>query len=141
MNLWILRAALGALSLEFKDDWDYRKDLDRPFVFEYVLLGDRAAWHRGPFWKMPEMVFPITPREDWWRPMRESAVSFASNPIQEGSQRSAGVPVITYVSRQKTGRRLLREHHDALVSELKSLGNRYGYEVGTKKRCLFLADM
>ncbi|GMK58483.1 hypothetical protein CspeluHIS016_0505150 [Cutaneotrichosporon spelunceum] len=40
------------------------------------------------------------------------------------------MPVITYVSRQDWGRRmLLKEDHDVLVKELGNLGNKYGWEI------------
>ncbi|ORX35950.1 hypothetical protein BD324DRAFT_629619 [Kockovaella imperatae] len=42
----------------------------------------------------------------------------------------AGKPVITYVSRQEWGRRMLRtEDHQALVKELETLREKYGWEV------------
>jgi hypothetical protein len=45
-------------------------------------------------------------------------------------QAKIGKPVITYVSRQEWGRRmLLPEGHDSLVKELKELEEKYGWEV------------
>ena len=38
-------------------------------------------------------------------------------------------PVITYVNRQSTGRRLLDQDHEALVAALEGLGRKYDYEV------------
>jgi hypothetical protein len=41
-----------------------------------------------------------------------------------------GKPVITYVSRQDWGRRMLiKEDHEGLVTELKKLEEKYGWEV------------
>jgi hypothetical protein len=62
-------------------------------------------------------------------PIRNNVVKFAGIDPDEGGGTS-GTPVITYISRQKWGRRMLiPEHHDKLVSELYKLRDQYGYEV------------
>jgi hypothetical protein len=126
MNMWTMRAGLSGMALEFQDEWDYRMSLKRPFVLEYVVLGDRAAWHRGPFWKWPGVEFPLVVRDGWWEPVRQSVVAFALPPT---GKTTPGPPVITYISRQKTGRRLKVADHTSLVKELRNLGQEYGYEV------------
>ena len=114
-----MRAALGAISLEFKDDWDSRMNTGEPFVLEHVVLGDRAAWHLGPFWKSPKTQFPLATRDHWWDPIRELVTTFAgpgdrpSNTTQK--------PLITYISRQNTGRRLKEKDHHTLLAELQLL--------------------
>lgn len=48
-----------------------------------------------------------------------------------------GKPVITYVSRQEWGRRMLKKaDHEELVKELKALEKKYGWEVSPSLRCL-----
>ncbi|KIM32505.1 hypothetical protein M408DRAFT_20780 [Serendipita vermifera MAFF 305830] len=128
MNQWVMRAGLGSLSFEYKDDWDHRMSLQRPFLLETVILGDRAAWHRGPSLKSPTTEFPMAVKDMWWEPIRQSVVAFALPPGQK-SRTSRSKPVITYISRQKTGRRLRDADHDALVLELYRLGRDHGYEV------------
>jgi hypothetical protein len=49
---------------------------------------------------------------------------------KQAKQAKLGKPVITYVSRQEWGRRmLLPAGHDSLVKELKELEKKYGWEV------------
>ena len=130
MNQWVMRAGLGSLSFEYKEDWDHRMSLQRPFLLETVVLGDRAAWHRGPSLKVPTQEFPIAVRDLWWEPIRQSVVSFALPPSRKPKPNADGsTPVITYISRQKTGRRLQDEDHDKLVTALYRLGRDHGYEV------------
>lgn len=51
--------------------------------------------------------------------------------IMKEKQAEASKPVITYVSRQDWGRRMLKkESHDSLVKELHDLEEKYGWEVG-----------
>lgn len=50
--------------------------------------------------------------------------------IMKEKQAEASKPVITYVSRQDWGRRMLKkESHDSLVKELHDLEEKYGWEV------------
>jgi hypothetical protein len=126
MNLWSLRAAVPSISLEFSDDWEHRMNQSRPFVLEYVVLGDRAAWHRVPSWKPPGVVFPVEVREDFWKPIRELVTEFATQPLGAIEPRR---PVITYISRQQTGRRLKDKHHEQLVAALEEFAKTEDYEV------------
>lgn len=142
MNMWTMRAGIGGMALEFQNDWDYRMSLGKPFVLsihsqnsishgrysfclQYVVLGDRAAWHRGPFWKWPTTNFPLIVQDGWWEPIRQSVVAFAAPSTRE---ETTATPVITYISRQKTGRRLRAQDHDNLVEALENLGREHGYE-------------
>lgn len=130
MNQWTMRAGLPSLTFEYKDDWDHRMSLQRPFILETVVLGDRAAWHRGPSLKNPQQEFPITVKDLYWEPIRQSVVAFALPPSRRPKSNADGsTPVITYISRQKTGRRLRDEDHDELVTALYRLGRDHGYEV------------
>jgi protein O-GlcNAc transferase len=65
----------------------------------------------------------VTVPQDFWAPVRESlwrnilAPGFISGTIHNFST----LPLVTYVSRQGAGRRLVAADHDALVVALKSL--------------------
>jgi protein O-GlcNAc transferase len=65
----------------------------------------------------------VTVPQDFWAPVRESlwrnilAPGFISGTIHNFST----LPLVTYVSRQGAGRRLVTADHDALVVALKSL--------------------
>ena len=130
LNLWTLQAAFGGFtSLEFQPDWDYRMKLHRPFLFEIVVLGDRVAWHRNPKWrelKEPRIPWPLRLRDDWWAPIRELVTSFAA-PLRPPGRSTR--PLITYISRQKTGRRLRQSDHLRLVAALEDLCRENDFEV------------
>jgi len=130
MNQWVMRAGIGSLSFEFEDDWSYLMSLERPFMLENVVLGDRAAWHRGPSLKSPTQIYPMNVKDLYWEPIRQSVVAFAIPLTQKAESIADGsTPVITYISRQKTGRRLKDEDHESLVMALYRLGRDHGYEV------------
>ncbi|CCA67514.1 hypothetical protein PIIN_01343 [Serendipita indica DSM 11827] len=131
LNLWTLQAAFGGFtSLEFQSDWDQRMGLHRPFVFDTVILGDRAAWHRNPKWrelKEPKALWPLRLRDNWWSPIRELVTTFAAPSLPPS--RSSVKPVITYISRQKTSRRLRQFDHLQLVSALEDLCRKNDFEL------------
>ncbi|WVQ70868.1 hypothetical protein IAR50_000393 [Cryptococcus sp. DSM 104548] len=61
--------------------------------------------------------------------MQEEKQELREKIIKE-KQAQAGTPVITYVSRQDWGRRmLLKESHESLVHELRELEKKYGWEI------------
>lgn len=86
---------------------------------EHVVLGDRAAWHRGPFWKDPNTQFPLVVRDGWWTAVRERVTAFAGP--GDTPRNETAKPLITYISRQNTRRRLLAKDHQSLIANLKLL--------------------
>ena len=143
MNQWVTRGAFPSISFEFSDDWTDRASMDVPFVFERVVLADRAAASNGPFhaktWRTASEAFALRGSPHWWDPIRANVLAFSGLAPEwiygpgmglGRKGREQETFVITYVSRQAWGRRMLRQgDHDALVGELYGLRNRYGYEV------------
>jgi len=115
----------------------------RALIMDRVVLGDRATWHRGPQSpKDPELKYPLVVSRHWWAPVRRAVVEYAAgerdvvwpgeaelDAIAKGRTVKRERPVITYINRQSTGRRLLDQDHDALVAALEELGRKYDYEV------------
>ncbi|KAH6911447.1 hypothetical protein BKA70DRAFT_1267708 [Coprinopsis sp. MPI-PUGE-AT-0042] len=133
MNEWVLRSSFPSVSVEFKDDWLDRADMARPFVFERVVVADRSAamlsFNYARYQRTAAAAFGLPGSVDWWQPIRNNVIEFA------GLEKSVGEgtttrPVITYISRQKWGRRMLRkEDHERLVRALYKLREDHGYEV------------
>ncbi|KAF8887177.1 hypothetical protein BD779DRAFT_1528535 [Infundibulicybe gibba] len=119
MNQWVVRTSFPSVTMEFIDDWRDRTEMGRPFVFERVILADP---HR-----LRTVCAPGS--TNWWMTIRNNVVQFAGlDPAVGGGTTSN--PVITYISRQKWGRRMLiKEDHEKLVRELYKLRDTYGYEV------------
>ncbi|KAF7320878.1 hypothetical protein HMN09_00174400 [Mycena chlorophos] len=133
MNQVVLRSVFPEVTMEFIDDWDDRTELAVPFVFERVVLADRSSAMRAynyqryqrtaavP-WGLPGSVY-------FWQTIRNNVVQFAGMDWRDGSSTSDR-PVVTYISRQAWGRRiLLKEDHENLVRELYRLRDTHGWEV------------
>ncbi|EJD08554.1 uncharacterized protein FOMMEDRAFT_72556, partial [Fomitiporia mediterranea MF3/22] len=140
MNQWVTRGAFPSLSMEFMEEWATRAEMGMPFVFDRVVLADRASAGEGdPFkatWRTASNAFDLRGSAHWWAPIRKSVLEFSGLPEQwiTGADPSALADnqkfVITYISRQGWGRRMLRQaDHEKLVEELYKLRDRYGYEV------------
>jgi len=134
MNEWIFRAAFPGAGLEFLEDWEERASTPgRAFVYERVILGDRiAAWTGQRYLatgRTAANAFEFTASPHWWATIRANVVEFAGVfPSDDDAARKKGV--ITYISRQGWGRRMLREaDHLVLVEELGKLKKDHGYEV------------
>ncbi|OSX63259.1 hypothetical protein POSPLADRAFT_1073979 [Postia placenta MAD-698-R-SB12] len=137
MNQFILRSSFPSISMEFMNDWKERADTGRVFVFDRVVFADRAAAMHGDNFLRTQRTasnpFALPGSVNWWSTVRNAVVGFAGLSQNEGAASVKGVasnPVITYVSRQDWGRRMLiPEHHDRLVRELHGLRDKYGYEI------------
>ena len=137
MNQWVLRASFPSISMEFMNDFKERADMGRVFVFDRAVLADRAAAIHGENFLRTQRTaanaFALPGSVNWWSTIRNNVVGFAGLGESGGAESVQGVdavPVITYISRQDWGRRMLiPEHHERLVRELNNLHDTYGYEV------------
>lgn len=133
MNQWIFHAAFPSASMEYLEDWKDRSETMRPWFFDRVVFGDRAAAMRGKAFVATERyastAFELPGSAKWFEPVRSNVVEFAGMDKNTG-QGTIDKPVITYISRQGWGRRMLREEdHNVLVKALKRLEQTHGYEV------------
>lgn len=133
MNQYLTSGIFPSLSVEHMRDWQDRNGTHQPYAFDRVVLADRSGAMRGKEFTATERTaseaFSLISSRPWWSPVRANLVEFV------GLNRSVGSgtqdrPVITYVSRQDWGRRMLiPADHDRLVEELHGLERQYGYEV------------
>ncbi|CAE6492007.1 unnamed protein product [Rhizoctonia solani] len=142
LNQYILHATFPSCALAFEEDWVDRAETGKVHIFERVVFADRGAAMRGENFKASgrsaSEVFVLPGSVNWWSPVRKNVLSFIGAPEEEISGAGAdGVlikPVITYVSRQGWGRRMLREKdHLGLVKALRELEAKHGYEVNIVK--------
>ncbi|KDQ20223.1 hypothetical protein BOTBODRAFT_27641 [Botryobasidium botryosum FD-172 SS1] len=129
MNQYILLSAFPSVALEFQDDWADRATMGRAFVLDRVVLGDRAAAMRSKRFlatgRTAAAAGVLPGSAHWWAPIRKNVIEFVG-----GDVASKDRPVITYVSRQDWGRRMLiKEDHEGLVRALHRLRDEQGYEV------------
>ncbi|KAG8723600.1 hypothetical protein FRC09_002622 [Ceratobasidium sp. 395] len=142
LNQYVLHAAFPSCALAFEEDWVDRAETGKVHVFERVVFADRAAAMRGQNFlasgRSASEVFVLPGSAHWWAPVRRNVLNFIGVPEEElvGATED-GVslrPVITYVSRQGWGRRMLKEKdHLGLVKALRGLEAKYGYEVNIVK--------
>ena len=131
MNQLVVRASFPSISMEYKEDWAERVEIGRPLVFDRIVLADRAAAINGKSWQRTQRTaseaFALPGSAHWWSTVRNSVIGLSGLKTPRGGNSN---PVITYVSRQDWGRRMLiPEDHDRLVQELYVLRDTYGYEV------------
>ncbi|KAJ7053354.1 hypothetical protein C8F01DRAFT_996845 [Mycena amicta] len=120
----ILRGTFPGASIETESYWKDLKTLGTCVVFERVVLVNRAAAHKHPFggvwFKMIAGSMNVSVPEDFWRPIRETLwESFWGDRSSVASLRSR--PLVTYISRQGGGRRLVQADHEMLVASLYEL--------------------
>ncbi|KAG9122836.1 hypothetical protein FRC07_000612, partial [Ceratobasidium sp. 392] len=142
LNQYVLHAAFPSCALAFEEDWVDRSETGKVHVFERVVFADRAAAMRGQNFlasgRSASEVFVLPGSAHWWAPVRRNVLNFIGVPEEEliGSTKDGALlkPVITYVSRQGWGRRMLKEKdHLGLVKALRELEAKYGYEVNIVK--------
>ncbi|KAF8608097.1 hypothetical protein BDV93DRAFT_531287 [Ceratobasidium sp. AG-I] len=142
LNQFVLHAAFPSCAVAFAEDWVDRSETGKVHVFERVVFADRAAAMRGQNFlasgRSASEVFVLPGSANWWAPVRRNILNFIGAPEEEinGAMKdgSALKPVITYVSRQGWGRRMLKEKdHLGLVKALRELEAKYGYEVNIVK--------
>jgi hypothetical protein len=135
MNTFLLKSIFPSMSYEYSQEFKDRTDSARPFIFDRLLFADRAAALRGPqfahTWRTAAEAFTLPGSAYWWSPVRRNLLDFVGElPESIFAAGDVGIPVITYVSRQEWGRRMLKkEDHDGLVKALNELKEKHGYEV------------
>ncbi|EJD40540.1 hypothetical protein AURDEDRAFT_186946 [Auricularia subglabra TFB-10046 SS5] len=143
LNAYFLFSAWPSMSIEEKEHWEDRVRMtrggDKAWVYERVLLNDRAAASRGPVIYPKERKIAAeayeatleTSSPAWWEPVRRSVLKFAGveDEMLDLAFKPADHPVVTYVSRQAGRRRKLRdEDHHKLVLALEVLCGSRGWE-------------
>ena len=110
--------------IETLEDWEDRMSSDTIYRFETVILADRFGGHAGPTssYKPWGDAFRLDVPKNWFQPLRERLLIDYKGPIpvertKEGAPKTK-LPVITYITRQTTTRRLTDESHDELMKEL-----------------------
>ena len=133
MNQWVVHSSFPGVTMEFIDDWRDRAEMDTAWVFDRVIITDRSAamlsFNFARYQRTAAAPFALPGAANWWMAIRDNVVQFTGVDTSVGSGTS-GTPVITYISRQTWGRRMLiPEDHEKLVKELYKLRDTYGWEV------------
>jgi hypothetical protein len=131
MNQYIIRGVFPSMVMEFEQDWKaWASPPHNTLLYDRVVFADRAAALYGNMAKQTQRIaagaMELEASPHWWATIRAALINFAGyNPGQHSQ-----TPVITYVSRQGWGRRMLRQaDHENLVTALHDLQTKHGYEV------------
>ncbi|KZT55619.1 hypothetical protein CALCODRAFT_421035, partial [Calocera cornea HHB12733] len=132
-------------ALLFAEDWADLAALAPGYtwVFDRAVLFDRWAAENGPHAgrerKCSAEAFSLGWAGHFWEPVRRSVLRFARRGALDSGTPSPrprpspgpgpGRPVVTYISRQGTKRRLVEEDHDALVAALEAGQESLGYDL------------
>ncbi|KAJ7129079.1 hypothetical protein C8R46DRAFT_1363306 [Mycena filopes] len=120
----LMRAAFPAAAIEQSAYWKDLVKLGTTIVFERIILVNRDRAHKHPFgsvwFKMIAGAMNVSAPTDFWAPVRTSLRrnTLGAVPLPENA---IGRPLVTYISRQGGGRRLVQADHEALVAALRAL--------------------
>ncbi|KAL0960850.1 hypothetical protein HGRIS_005866 [Hohenbuehelia grisea] len=133
MNEWVIRSSMPGLTMEFAEDFRERAAMRTPVVFERVVVADRSAampaYNYQRFQRTAAVPAGLPGSVYWWMTIRNSVIGAAGVDPRVGSSTTDN-PVITYISRQDWGRRMLiPADHEKLVKALHKLRDDHGYEV------------
>ncbi|KAF9071796.1 hypothetical protein BDP27DRAFT_1446017 [Rhodocollybia butyracea] len=126
----LLRVMHPSVSIETSDQWNDFIELDKTVAFKRVGIVNRIAAHRhSDSARYNKMIAPTmdleTPSSYWKQLQAKLTQNLLEGSSQDIAQGTATVvkrkPIITYISRQKTGRRLADKDHQALVLSLLEL--------------------
>jgi hypothetical protein len=101
----------------------------RPF-YSSSSLNIFASPYSGIWFKMIASTMAVDPPAGFWEPLRKSTLQHVLDyvPVLNGDghviaphQAITQLPIVTYISRQGGGRRLVAEDHENLVKALKEL--------------------
>lgn len=106
------------MEYDSKEVWDARAASDEMFLLTTVILADRRAGHRGPSsaFKPWGDVLRLAVSPEWLIQLRNRVLA-----NYHGPKTLPKKPVVTYLARQDSSRRLFHEDHDALWQELQKL--------------------
>ncbi|KDR72741.1 hypothetical protein GALMADRAFT_73703 [Galerina marginata CBS 339.88] len=131
----LMRIAFPHASVEQSDYWQDLVKLNSTVVFDRVILVSREAAYRHPYasrWlKMISGAMKLDIPTNFWQPIRDMVVDNMlgylpilneSGAVVAPSQaRPSSKPVVTYISRQESTRRLDEKDHEALIDALQAL--------------------
>ena len=106
------------MEIESRANWNARADTGELYLIPLVVMADRCAGHRGPSaaYKPFGDVLRLPVASDWLVTLRDRVLGGKS--VVKSKR-----PVLFYLERQDSGRRLLEEDHDKLVEAFQRLAD------------------
>ena len=110
--------------IETTEEWEDRTNSDNIYRFETLILADRFGGHQGvaSSFKPWGDALRLDVHNLWLNPLRQRLLGDYKGKVPVGTTKTGApktkLPVITYITRQQTTRRLDDEGHDGLMREL-----------------------
>lgn len=126
ITTWFQQSILPDTVIEESSIYEDRQVSQMTFIYEKISIADRWAAHRVgqevKYWNkaiadLPLLKVPST----WMDPMRNRLKALAMAEDCNPQRERAGVPVVVYINRQLTHRRLVDEDAKALLEEMAKL--------------------
>ncbi|KAJ7135780.1 hypothetical protein C8R44DRAFT_388680 [Mycena epipterygia] len=124
----LMRAAFPDAAIEQAGYWKDLAKLGTTAVFERIVLVSRKSAHKHPFssvwYKMIAGTMNVSAPDDFWTPIRASVWQNVLGAAPDQGVEKLSVPkrpLVTYISRQGSGRRLVEKDHEGLVAALRAL--------------------
>ncbi|ORY35905.1 hypothetical protein BCR39DRAFT_512977 [Naematelia encephala] len=126
LTTWFQQSVMPNTIIEDAPVWKDRKASQTTFVFDRLVIVDRFSAHMfghdvGLWNKMTADLPTLPVPKDWMLPLRNSLKNFVLAQGCELEREHARVPILTYVNRQMTSRRLEAEDADLLLESLNQL--------------------
>ncbi|KAL0960064.1 hypothetical protein HGRIS_011712 [Hohenbuehelia grisea] len=130
---FLAKAAFPTMGVLHKADWEDYHKMESPFVFERLVVADRAAASKSASLGQPVFTPPLELEASpyWWEPIRRTVSAWFEDlqppPKRFGRERME----ITYLHSQTEPAvaRIRKSDHEALVAELKGMAHDLGHEV------------
>lgn len=128
INTWFQQSVLPDAAIEGSSIFEDRTVSQMTFIYDRIAIADRWAAHRVSqdvkTWNkatadLPLLKVPST----WMDPMRNRIKALAMAEQCDIHRKHAGVPVVVYINRQLTNRRLIDGDAEALLKQMDKLNN------------------
>ncbi|OWT37899.1 hypothetical protein C362_04923 [Cryptococcus neoformans Bt1] len=126
ITTWFQQSVLPDVAIEDNPIFTDRTVSQMTFIYDRIVIADRWAAHRISdevrFWNkatadLPSLKVPST----WMDPMRNRLKTLAMAELCDVQRKRAEAPVVVYINRQLTNRRLADEDADALLEQMVKL--------------------
>ncbi|WWD20513.1 hypothetical protein CI109_104989 [Kwoniella shandongensis] len=126
ITTWFQQSVLPETLVEESTIWEDREKSQMTFLFDKIAIADRWAAHRAgidvKYWNkanadLPKLEVPI----NWLDPLRDQIKRLVIAEGCEVKRDDPKVPVVVYIDRQFTGRRLVDHDAKELLEEMNKL--------------------
>ncbi|WVR06959.1 hypothetical protein IAU60_003995 [Kwoniella sp. DSM 27419] len=123
---WFQQSVMPNTAIEESPIWEDRQKSGMTFLFDKITISDRWAAHKKGidpyrFNKMTADLLYLDAPKGWMNPLRTSIKKLVKTKGCSVYRKNPDVPVVLYINRQLTGRRLLEEDAERLNEEMHKL--------------------